>query len=387
MAQNPFDMAPELPWHHFTSPVEKWATQPSFVVGEYMFIALAILAFVHARRSGRDHLLIWVGALVAGTANDMIFMAVPLVDNFWQAQATLMITPRLPIYIPCVYVCFMYYPTAAVRRLGLDPLPLAALAGLLGCIFYAPYDIVGAKFSWWTWHDTDQPIATRILGAPVGSSLWVLTFVGAFAWLLDRAIRKDPEVSGKTFAKGLALVAGLTSIIMVLQMTVLQQLDGGTPGYFALAAGALIYAGLVIWKRDTAHPAPPSPNDKLLLGAALAYFATLILIMAVFDPATHVNTGVHQTVGECYVEATDITGLTREKFLCATDFDEDYSFECVDTLPTEGTVWYTVCGRAHTNFAAWLAGVSLLGIVGGGLFWALLGGFRQRLGRRDAPKA
>jgi hypothetical protein len=37
---------------------------------------------------------------------------------------------------------------------------------------------VGAKFLWWTWHDTDAPIRERILGAPVGSSSWVLTFSG-----------------------------------------------------------------------------------------------------------------------------------------------------------------------------------------------------------------
>jgi hypothetical protein len=40
---------------------------------------------------------------LVGTANDVIFMALPFVDNFWQSQATIMITPRLPLYIPCVY--------------------------------------------------------------------------------------------------------------------------------------------------------------------------------------------------------------------------------------------------------------------------------------------
>ena len=30
----------------------------------------------------------------------------------------------------------------------------AALAGLMGEMIYAPYDITGAKFLWWTWHDT-----------------------------------------------------------------------------------------------------------------------------------------------------------------------------------------------------------------------------------------
>src|SRR5436190_5602187 len=111
MVAAPWDLARHLPWRHFTSPAEKWAAQPSFVIGEYLFIALAVAALVHAKRQGRAHLLVWVAALVAGTANDLIFMALPLVDNFWQAQATIMITPRLPLYIPCAYACFMYVPT------------------------------------------------------------------------------------------------------------------------------------------------------------------------------------------------------------------------------------------------------------------------------------
>jgi hypothetical protein len=28
----------------------------------------------------------WVAAFTAGTANDAIFMVLPMVDNFWQAQ-------------------------------------------------------------------------------------------------------------------------------------------------------------------------------------------------------------------------------------------------------------------------------------------------------------
>jgi hypothetical protein len=385
-----------LPWQRFNSPIAQWEVLPTFVIGEILFITCAVIALVHARREGRDHLLIWISALVAGTANDLIFMALPLVDNFWQAQATIMLTPRMPLYIPCVYVCFMYYPTVAVRRLRLRPLSQAALTGMVACLFYAPYDIVGAKFLWWTWHDTDAPIATRLLGAPVGSSLWVLTFVAAFAWLVDRALRKgrdaagdgEPqadqvagasEVTAATFARGFALVAGLTTLIMVAQMTVLQQLDGGTPGLFAFAGGWLVYIGLVVWGWTTRDPEPQRPGDRLLYGASLVYFATLTAIMAGFDPASHRSTGVHQTVGECYVEATDITGMTRHEFLCASDFDEDFSFACVDQPPAEGTEWYTICGRGHTDFAAWMAGVGLLGVVGVGLFSLLLGPGRRKL--------
>ncbi|MCZ7684952.1 MAG: hypothetical protein M5U28_41740 [Sandaracinaceae bacterium] len=372
-----------LPWHHLNSPIEQWAHLPSFLVGELMFITCAVLALVHAYRSGRDHVLIWIGALIAGTANDAIFMALPLVDTFWQAQATIMLTARMPLYIPCVYVCFMYFPTVAVRRLRLRPLAQAALTGIVACLFYAPYDIVGAKFLWWTWHDTDATIATRILGAPISSSLWVLTFVAAFSWLLDRALARDPAVRARTFALGLALVAALTTLLMMLQITILQQLDGGTPGYLAFAVGIAAYVALVAWGWRSADPEPERPRDRLLYGAAIFYFVTLIAIMAAFDPATHQSTGVHQTAGECYVEVTDITGATRHEYLCARDFDEDYSFECAGELPADGARWYTICGRAHTSFASWMLGVSLLGAVGIGLFTMLLGPGRRRLARRS----
>jgi hypothetical protein len=292
-------------------------------------------------------------------------------------------------------VCFMYYPTIAVRRLGLNPLSSAALTGMVGCLFYAPYDITGAKFLWWTWHDTDVPSTVRLLGAPVASSLWTLLFTASFAWLVGKAIghRRPDEITGKVFALGFALVAGCTTLLMLVQITILQQFDGGAPGYRALAAGWIAYATLVLLGRKLAKPEPPRAGDRLLLGAAIGYFTVLIGIMASFDPATHVSTGVHQTVGECYVEATDITGFTRHEFLCASDFDEDYSFECVDELPTASSPstpeatgaptveWYTICGRAHRNFGAWMTGVALLGLVGIGLFTFMLGPVRARLRR------
>jgi hypothetical protein len=376
----PWDLAPHLPWHVFTSPLTKWADQPSFLIGEYMFYALALLAFAHAWHQGaerRRHVLAWFAALLAGTANDMIFMALPMVDNFWQAQTTFMLTPRLPLYIPCVYVCFMYFPTVSVWRLGLPPLSRAALTGLAGSLFYAPYDIVGAKFLWWTWHDTDKPIAHRLLGAPIGSTMWVITFVAAFSYLLGRAVDNDPQVSRGTVAKGLALVCGLSTVTMVLQLTVLQQLDGGVPGPISLVTVTLLYLALIArgWPRAT--PAAPRPADRLLFRAAALYFVTLAAIMAIFDPATHRSPSMHQTYGPCHVEATDIAGLVRYQYVCASDYDEDYTFDCAPP-PPDMSEWYTVCGRAHTDFRRWMLGVAGLGAVGVALYGFFLGPLRGR---------
>lgn len=377
LATLPWQLPTDLPWQVFTSPATQWERLPSFLVGEYLFIALAALALWHAWRNGRSHVFVWVGAIIAGTANDVIFMALPLVDNFWQAQATIMLTPRLPLYIPCVYVCFMYLPTVAVWRFGLNRWSGAALTGLAAILFYAPYDIIGAKYLWWTWHDTDAPIAARILGAPIGSTVWVITFAATFAWLIRWTVDKDPDVSGKSFALGLLKVALLSSFLMVLQMTILQQLDGGVPGIFTLIGVVVIYLGLTIWGARKARPRGWS-HDRVLAGAIGVYFATLLVITATFNPETHRAESLHQTYGECHVEATDITGAVRYKYVCAEDYDEDYTFDCMDTLPAEGDEWYTVCGRAHTSRATWLAGVGALGAVGMGLFGFLLVPARRR---------
>ena len=124
-----------------------------------------------------------------------------------------MLTPRMPLYIPCVYNVFLYlrwlchhylknhhhhhhhhhhhFSAVASWRAGLSLLPTVALSGILGEMIYAPYDITGAKFLWyfyhhhnfqnnryndkssfscnrWTWHDTDAPIRERLLGVPIG---------------------------------------------------------------------------------------------------------------------------------------------------------------------------------------------------------------------------
>lgn len=375
LAELPWDLATHLPWSPLTSPVEKWAVQPSFVVGEYLFYMCAVVAFVHARRHGRAHLLVWVGALLAGTANDLLFMALPMVDNFWQAQATVMLTPRLPLYIPCVYICFMYYPTVAVWRLGLPRIAAAAASGLLGELFYAPYDIIGAKFLWWTWHDTDLPIANRLLGAPIGSSMWVITFVAAFALLASLGLRNDPEVrERKTIAKTLALIIGLSSVLMVVQVRLLQPLDANLPGIRGLITVIVVFLGLIAWGWRRRESPALTASDRPLLVAVGLYFVTLTGIMATFNPATHRSASMHQVYGPCHVEATDIMGFTRYEFLCAQDFDEDYSFDCVDSLPADKSEWYTVCGKAHSNFPRFMLAIAMLAALGLALFGTLLSG-------------
>ena len=148
---------------------------------ELAFAAVGAISLLHAasRPAGppRQHyLLLWVSSLLGGLANDVFFSWLPLVDNFWHAQATLMVTPRFPLYLFGVYLAFLYLPTAMAWRLQLGPLAEGSLTALVGWCVYAPWDVVGARLMWWTWHDTDLLIAERILGVPCASTVWQLCF-------------------------------------------------------------------------------------------------------------------------------------------------------------------------------------------------------------------
>lgn len=353
------------------SPFEQWGVLPTFLLGEHAILLAAILALVHAVRRDRAHVVVWLAALVAGTANDLIFMALPLVDNFWHAQATWMLTPRLPAYIPALYVLFMYYPTVAASRSGLSRASTAALAGLVAVVTYAPFDIVGAKFLWWTWHDTDVPIRARLLGVPTSSTLWVLTFAGAFAFLASPLLRAGEAPSTRASALALLRVAGLTTLTMMLQMVPLQQVDGGAPGYVALGLGLALYAGIAGYGLRKATR--PKERERLPLVAMLVYLATLSLCITGFDPSTHRSTGVHEQVGPCDAEATDITGAKRRAYLCLSDFDEDYAFDCT-TPPASGARWYTICGRPFRDRGLWIGVVLALSAAAAAIYVATFWG-------------
>ena len=82
---------------------------PSFLFVEYAFLLQAVIGFIHATRTGR--IWLWAASVLCGTANDIFFMFLPVGGEFWQAQATIMLTPRLPLYIVALYCNLMYVPT------------------------------------------------------------------------------------------------------------------------------------------------------------------------------------------------------------------------------------------------------------------------------------
>jgi len=395
------------PWSRFNSFERQVKEHPSFVCAEILFISLAVISFCHAwgtRDPGcaRRLKLTWIATFIVGTVNDYIFMLLPVVDNFWQAQAVIMLTPRMPLYIPCVYNAFMYWPTTAAARVFYHGtrchLAEACLAGMLAGLFYAPYDVCGARFLWWTWHDSDPGVRLRWLGVPAGSTAWTITFNFSFSLLLRAAADK-----GWSQLRSLAL-ACLSTLLMMLVLnvfTVLASEKVGMPGPGTALCAITAFGTVALWR--LVRPPSGGLEPRKLLGpepwavrlAVLAYFAALVAIMVGSSPEAQVSTGAHQEFGPCGVTDVDLMGYPRVRYTCREKYPATYfSLDCPPAAkgatgrweritPEEsarrarGDVasWYTVCGRAGQAQGPYLAAVGALAALGSALFaWALASG-------------
>ena len=351
---------------------KQWHDLPTFLICEYTMYLGTLIALIHARRNAA--LDLWFAAWICGTANDVFFMFLPFCDNFWQAQATIMLTPRLPLYIVCMYVVLIYWSNTAARRYGFKhPIAEATLTGLLAALLYGVYDLNGPRFLWWTWHDTDAAIFERLGGAPIGSTMWILTYSalcnylyrwctrGGFNEVTDFAFRHENELrrclsvrwiqslksltrsfdrwqesrrSGATGWVILFVCCACTPMFMVLlgQFSVFSLDVPGKPGVRTLALACLVFTivtltcGVAAERQPSVRKASGNGSkggggggagDRIVGSLIVLYFVSHLWMMVAFDPATHVSTGVHQTWSPvCNSTSFDIMGLERQDYVC-----------------------------------------------------------------------
>eukprot|EP00756_Hemistasia_phaeocysticola_P023909 Hpha_TRINITY_DN15917_c5_g3::TRINITY_DN15917_c5_g3_i3::g.74879::m.74879 len=386
----------DAPWNYLNSLEKQVAEHPTFVIGEFLFIGLAVLALYHAltaeKAAERRLLLVWAGTFIIGTANDYFFMLLPLVDNFWQAQAIIMLTPRMPLYIPCVYNGFMYWSTVAAARIfrhwKKNLFAEAALAGVLGGIIYAPYDYVGARFLWWTWHHDDPAVRLRWLGVPASSTTWSIVFTFCFALLLRLG-----EDWGWSEMKSLAL-AGLTTPLMMMLMTPFTLLGFDTVGLISprtILASAAVFSGIVVWglrspSRGEVTLRLQKSESNLVRFSILGFFLTCVFVMVTFSPERQISTGLHQEFGDCETTDLDMMGIKRMRFICSNEYPRAYwSIDCPQASQGEGrwarktptgsmgslSSWYTICGVPHTRYLFYVSAMAALSLVGSAFYlWA-----------------
>ena len=413
---------------------------PTFVIAEVTFIIVAILSFIHALSrpssspSGRRrHLLLFIFAIIGGSCSDLLFMHLPIVDNFWHSQATIMLTERLPFYILTVYASFIYIPIASVWRCGLPIISEATLSGILAVFFYAPFDVVGAKFLWWTWHDSDTVVSERILNVPVSSTMWVGIYTTMFALLFtyflpttndmqakqerlsDGSLLYNGGISAKTpsqtnqrhiplFTISSILRAGTASILaiplMMLHMMIIQCIMGGLVlpppppptssmlGLTLVAYGSLCISSIAddaavsnnqirLERKQMSFKGSGGGKSYSLVFAIVFHYLMLLYVARYCDPIHSISTGIHQTYGPCNVKTTDYAGETCNKFVCDVLEHVDYKlFSCGENTiqpiyKNKELNWYTICGLPKND--AWVRSSTAYSISGLVMFTLLIG--------------
>merc|ERR550519_227419 len=162
---------------------------------------------------------------------------------------------------------------------------------------------------------------------------------------------------------------------MMVQMALLQLVTGesqGLPTARSLLAAIFLFTSVTVYHWPRRQPASAPHWTNLLLAASLAtYFTFLGVNMLVTDPATHVSTGVHQTLGDCSVTERDFAGHLRQVYLCPTTHQQDFSLDCTGLAARlglqpvkEAASWYTVCGKPHENHTLYTAVTAGLGALG-----------------------
>ena len=129
-------------WKHVDLSV--FTRTPTLALAELVYAAFFFCCVRHAWLVPRGATLV-ISAAIGATTNDVFFMALNVVDNFWHGQGTVMLTPRFPLYIWLWYVCFVYVPVVVASQWRLPPLREAGLVGVLTVALYAPFDAVGAR--------------------------------------------------------------------------------------------------------------------------------------------------------------------------------------------------------------------------------------------------
>ena len=181
----------------FRSITEIIHDEPTFLLCELEFYMLCILTYIHAHRHGGRYYWLWWTTILHGLSTECISYWYEDIDNFWHAQSLWMwFGKREPFHIICLYPGFIYTATVAVSRLNIVENARPFAAGLGEVLMDFPYDVMGIKLLWWTWHDTDTNIYDRTYSVPWTSYFFHMSFGMAFTFLLQRSRRYFTGLSG-----------------------------------------------------------------------------------------------------------------------------------------------------------------------------------------------
>jgi len=367
-------------------PAEIWEQHRSFLIIEVIFYFLALLTFKHAMCSGGRYRYLWFTTILHGCVVESLSYFLPDIDNFWHAQSMVMLLgKRLPLHIVLFYPVFIYTAFVSVSRMRLKAWAEPFAVGLAVVLLDVPFDIVGIKLLFWTWHDTDPNVYDRMYWVPWTSYYFHAAFASAFAVLFfgtRRVLCSSPRFDSDGFIK--ETLCSLVTGLLAMPLGVLLFLPLYHPLHDMLGIHTevcvLLFLSIyfiIVWTADR-HPekeARTTPSkgwfDVISLHVFI-HFITYITLISVEDPQTIQSTGLHETIGPCDEMSATHTAfgsvLEKRKYLCASNYSEGYfDFHCLSgSAPKSGDSWYTICGTALPNRIEYIIVVtafSLLGLI------------------------
>ncbi|KAK0051004.1 hypothetical protein Bpfe_019524 [Biomphalaria pfeifferi] len=380
-------------WIKFRSYQDILKNHPTYLYCELIFYLLGFITFCHAMRNGGRYRWLWFAAVAHGLTVESLSYFVPDIDNFWHAQSMVMLLgQRLPLHIIILYPVFLYVAVVAVSHMNLRWWAEPCAVGLTALLMDIPFDIMGVKNLWWTWHDDDPNIYDRHYDVPWTSYYFHASFAAAFTLIFFGVRRFFCKTVSKFQSQGffceftVVIITGLFSMPLgILQFIPVYHPLHDLYGLHSEVCVLLFltFFFLLVWSADR-HPfeharVPKSITDKFNLIAltVLIHLGFYIYIVLTAKPENIKSVGFHQPVGACDVPVDVATplgySLKKNKYLCVEHYFEEYfDFHCVKAPPASGKEWYTICGTTYKNHAEYIIVVSAFSFIGLVWFWQLL---------------
>lgn len=380
-------------WIKFRKPEDILKKHATYLYCEVIFYVIGFLTFYHAMRSGGRYRWLWFAAIAHGLTVESVSYFVPDIDNFWHAQSMVMLLgQRLPLHIIFLYPVFIYTSVVAVSHMNLRWWAEPFAVGLTAVLTDIPFDIMGVKLLWWTWHDDDPNIYDRHYYVPWTSYYFHAAFSSSFAFLflgLRRAFCRSAlkfQSSGFCFELSILIVTGLFSMPLgILQFIPVYHPLHDSLGIHSEVCVLLLLSvySFIVWSADRTpfeNARQPRSNlfkiNSLVIGVLLHYGFNVYLVLAA-KPQEIVSVGYHQPIGQCDVPVKVLTplghSLKKNKYLCVDHYYEEYfDFNCVKTPPSSHAEWYTICGTRYKNHEEYILVVSAFCLFGLFWYWQLL---------------
>ncbi|KAG2523296.1 hypothetical protein BBO99_00004530 [Phytophthora kernoviae] len=371
----------------------------SLAVVEGVTYLSVFLLMLHVHSSGKRNATMLIAAMLQVMIVELLFYN----TERWHGQAlVMMVSEQLPLYNVLLQAQLYYIAFVATSRLRIDPFFQPFAMGSLMVLLVFPFELLGSKFLWWTWHDTDPLLADRLMGVPCHALFYYYSFSFGFlcahhilrsVWLVGNYYEEEHwhlewsyvllmPVVGTLFAMGFLILGyHLTVHLIGIEAQVC---------FFLLIGFSL----LLFWMADRERDLPDvqkalepvdvydsdwlySCMDHAVNQMVFLHSFVLVLLVLFVDPMNIVSLGHHQPLGNCLENESfySLVGLQhlRKKYLCVHNFDEPFNL-CnypVTQLLYEDS-WYMICGGGYSNFASYVALVLGYSAVLNLLFYQML---------------